>query len=116
MFLKDLREAWRIVRISRDDGYKGSFVVLRETMIEEVQMVYGRVLAENMHYQDALYDALCNRSVCKYCEDYNECKAEGKGDHSCGDFILAFPEDEEAAESFNNYYRQCADKVGAPHE
>ena len=116
MFLKDLREAWRIVRISRDDGYKGSFVVLRETMIEEMQMVYGRVLAENKRYREAMEDAIRGYPVCKHCEDYNECKAEGKGDHSCGDFILAFPGDEEAAESFNSYYRQCADKVGAPHE
>lgn len=116
MFLKDLREAWRIVRISRDDGYTGSFVVLRETMIEEMQRVYGRVLAENERYRAAMEDAIRGYPVCKHCEDYNECKADGNGYSTCDEFLLAFPGDEEADEAFNSYYRQCADKVGAPHE
>ena len=45
---RELREAWRIVRIAKDDGYKGPFVVLRETMMEEIMMLKTREAFEKV--------------------------------------------------------------------
>jgi hypothetical protein len=105
---RELREAWRIVRIAKEDGYKGPFVVLREPMLEEMQAVYGRAIAENVMYPKVVEDAINGHPVCKYCEDYKECSHE----KSCTDFMLKFPDREAAAEAFNACYQDCAKKCG----
>lgn len=106
--LRELREAWRMVRISKEDGYTGPFVVLREPMMVEMQQVYGRVVAENKHYQEAIHDAIQGYSICKYCEDFEECKARKDWkDETCDDFMLRFPNTDECMSCFNELYRVC---------
>ena len=105
---RELREAWRIVRIAKDDGYKGPFVVLRETMMEEIQAVYGRVLAENKHYRETIDAILNGKPVCEFCEDCKECENHDKWlEGRCTDFMLKFPDNEEAAKTFDECYKQC---------
>ena len=106
--LRELREAWRIVRIAKDDGYKGPFVVLRETMMEDMETTYGRVLAENKSYINVLESILNGKSICEFCEDCEECRNSDKCQEGrCKDFMLRFPDNEESDEAFAEYYKEC---------
>lgn len=107
--LKALLEAKRIIRRAQADGYEGPFIILREEELDYIQQIYGRAIAENKQYMDVVADAIQGIPVCKYCQDYEECKEAGK-EQSCESFLLRFPENEEAAAAFNrcleNYRRQ----------
>lgn len=107
-FFKQFREAWRIVRIYRDDDYDGPFVVIPEEAMRDIQKIYGRALAENKQYQVVLEKALDGLPVCEDCEDYEECKASDdwpKESFSC--FMLKFPTNREAEKAFNCTYSEC---------
>ena len=112
--LRELKEAWRIVRLYKeDDGYKGPFVVVRESMMEELQISYGRALADNKAYAQVIDKLLAGERICEMCEDCQECENHDKWlEGRCKDFLLRFPDNEEAAEAFNKCYRECAKKCG----
>ena len=111
MKFKDLRKAWRMVRIAKDDGYDGNFVVLRETMMEDMQLVYGRVLAENVRYQEIIDALLAGKSICDYCEDQKECKNHDRWlEGRCDDFLIRFADDTEAAEAFTKLYQESFER------
>lgn len=107
------KQAWRIVKIAKRDGYNGPFVVLREPMIEELQLVYGRVLDENKRYAEALDQVLDGKPLCPFCEDDLDCPNHDKWlEGRCKDFMLRSAKDEEAVEAFDECYRECAKRCG----
>jgi len=114
--LRELREAWRIVRLEKeDDGYKGPYVVVRETMIQELQQTWGRTFAENQKYIETIDHLLAGKPICDLCEDQKECTNHDRWlEGRCQDFMLRFVDHDEAAEAFNKCYRQCANKCGGP--
>lgn len=113
--IRKLRDARRIVRLAREDGYDGPFVVLREPMMQELQQVYGRTFAENLKYIETIDHLLEGKPVCDLCEDCAECEnPEKETTGKCQDFMLSFVDHDEAAEAFNKCYRQCANKCGGP--
>ena len=113
--LRKLRDARRIVRLAREDGYDGPFVVLREPMMQELQQAWGRTFAENQKYIETIDHRLEGKPVCDLCEDCAECEnPEKEMAGKCQDFMLRFVDHDEAAEAFNKCYRQCANKCGGP--
>lgn len=106
---RELREAWRIVQIEKEtDGYRGPYVVLRESMMEEMQLVYGRAVEENTRYIAVLEKALKGQRICDDCEDCKDCDNYDKWtEGGCPDFLLRFPSDDEAREAFNGLYKEC---------
>lgn len=111
------KEARKIVRIARQDGYTGPFVVLRETMMEEMQATYGRVLAENKNYIKAFDTLLAGDRICEYCEDCEECANHDKWlEGRCPDFMLRFPDEDESKQAFAEFYEECDERVHSDEE
>jgi hypothetical protein len=109
--LRELREAWRIVRIEKKDGYKGPYVVLRETMMEELQKTYGWALAENKGYAQVIDAILNGAPICKFCEDESECKNHDRWlEGRCKDFLLRFPDEEKVCAAFEECYKVCDER------
>jgi len=106
---KELREALRIVRqYKKLEGYTGTFAIIPEDVMEEVQLTCGRVLAENKKYFTAFEALLDGKSICDYCWEGNDCvNYERWTEGRCKDFLLLFPDDDEAVEAFNECYKQC---------
>lgn len=106
------REAWRIVRIAKDDGYKGPFVVLRETMMEEIQKITGRAVAENQMYIQVIDNLLDGKRICEFCEDCKECENHDKWlEGKCKEFMLKFPSLQDAEKTFEGVYDYCREEV-----
>lgn len=108
-----LRDAKRIIRRAERDGYEGSFAIVREPVMEELQVMCGRTIAENVTYQKVIEQLIKGHSICEYCEDNLECKEKQteawlKG--SCLDFLLKLPSDEEAIDAFNGAYKYIEGK------
>lgn len=105
---KELREAWKITRIMKMDGYTGPYVVLRETMMEEMQNVYGWALAENKNYARAFEAILDGQPICTFCEDCKECRNHDKWlEGRCKEFMLKFPSTDEQNNAFAGAYTAC---------
>lgn len=105
--IRELIEAYRIVKDARRSGYRGGFIILTDEAIQGIQIVYGRAIAENVQYQKVIADAIQGHSVCKYCQDYEECHTEEVPDESCDFFMLRFPDNDEAKKAF---YRKAFKK------
>lgn len=103
-----IREVKRIIRKAKSEGYTGDFAVMRESVMEDIQVTCGRAIAENVQYQIVIGQLMRCKNVCEYCEDYEECQ-----EHKdyCLDFLLRFPDNEEAVNAFNECYKNCEERV-----
>lgn len=103
-WIKDAMSLALCVRRARKHGITGKLLVISEQDLDDLIVTMEEVKVDNGTMQSAIRES-AERSLCECCEDYKECKANGRDvAQACKEWWLRFrtvAEEEEAGRAAN---------------